>query len=277
MAGSVIKDMTVEQVLLFRGAPIGKQVIPPDAELWRYANGEVAFSAGKVSYVGFSTNSDTPRPTSPGGVSAPGQMPAIEPPIGSGSGVPRPAVRVGDSYIYESRDPANIEPTITTKRTVTSTDNGIVLSTLSINSKNAKTRKLYFDREWNLLRSRNADNSGLDYSPPVKYYAFPLFPGKTWQQNSTEYDIKTGKIRTHTISGVVGDWEEVSVPAGSFRAIRVSLETEVFDSATGERTVGTDISWYVPGVRRSVKSMTSGKDGKRKVLQLMWYQLADQH
>ncbi|MBK8638395.1 MAG: hypothetical protein IPN92_08940 [Chromatiaceae bacterium] len=276
IARTVINGMTFEQVLMIRGTPTGKQVIPPDAELWRYPDGEIAFSAGRTSYVGLSGKKDTARPVSGGAQGTWGQDTGNKPPADSSLTIPRPSVRVGDSYVYETRDPANVEPLITTKRTVTTADKEIVLSTVALNSKNAKTRRLYFDRDWNLVRSRNADNSGLDYSPPIKYYDFPLYPGKKWQQVSTETDIKSGKIRMHTISGIVGDWEDVAVPAGNFRAMRVSLETEVFDSATGEKTRGTDISWYVPEVRRSVKSITSGKDGKSKIIQLMSYQLSAQ-
>lgn len=276
LAGKVIKDMTFEQVLAVRGVPTNKQVIPPDAELWSYPDAEVAFSAGKVSYVGLSERKPTPRPdTSNEGTKThvePGPRPAVE----QGSAVPRPTVRVGDTYAYESRDPDNVEPVITTKRTVISTSDGILLATVSMNSRNAKVRKLSFDQDWNLVSTRNADNGGFNYSPPVKYFDFPLFTGKTWRQISTESDTKTGKTRTHTVSGVVGDWEDISVPAGTFRTIRVSLSTEVLDSATGERVAGTDISWYAPQVRRSVKSITSGRDGNSRVIQLMWYQLAEQ-
>ena len=44
--------MTTEEVLSARGAPLRKESIPPDAELWHYAEGEVAFSQGQVTYVG---------------------------------------------------------------------------------------------------------------------------------------------------------------------------------------------------------------------------------
>jgi hypothetical protein len=50
-AGTVLKEMTMDQVLSARGEPLRKQVIPPDAALWHYADGEVAFSSGRVSYV----------------------------------------------------------------------------------------------------------------------------------------------------------------------------------------------------------------------------------
>jgi len=276
LAGKVVKEMTPEQVLGVRGLPTDKEVIPPDAELWHYPDAEVAFSAGKVSYVGLSERKPAPRPDTANEGPTTRVESGPQPPLEQGATVPRPTVRVGDTYVYESRDPDNVEPAITTKRTVISTNDGILLATLSLNSRNAKVRKLSFDRDWNLVSTRNADNSGFNYSPPVQYFDFPLFPGKTWRQISTEQDTKTGKTRTHTVSGLVGGWESISVPAGNFRAIRVNLDTEVLDPATGERISGTDTSWYVPEVHRSVKSMTSGKDGKRRVIQLLQYELAGQ-
>jgi hypothetical protein len=47
----------------------------------------------------------------------------------------------------------------------------------------------------------------------------------------------------------------------------------VLDPITGEKIKGTDISWYAPEVHRSVKSITTGKDGKRQLIQLLRYEL----
>ena len=59
-AGQVRLEMTMGQVLMALGEPLHKEVMPPDAELWHYANGEVAFSALLVAYVSL-----TERPTEP--------------------------------------------------------------------------------------------------------------------------------------------------------------------------------------------------------------------
>jgi hypothetical protein len=56
----------------------------------------------------------------------------------------------------------------------------------NVKSKTAKVRPLQFTSEGNLVSSRNQDGSGFDYSPPLKYFEFPLYPGKTWQQTSQE-------------------------------------------------------------------------------------------
>ena len=277
LAGTVLREMTREQVVLARGEPTRKEVIPPDAELWHYPGGEVAFSGGKVSYVSLP---ERPEQTPPAADVADAHPPLAPPPRGDaarqapdpvGGQVGIPPIRVGDTYVYESKDPAQPDASLSTRRTVTSTSGKIVLSSLNLDNKRAKARSLYFDREWNLIGSRSPNNSGRDYSPPLKYYDFPLYPGKTWQQTTTETDIKTGAMRIHQVSGVVKGWETVTVPAGTFRGIRVELETELFDPSTGERVPGTDTSWYVPEVRRSVKSDTTGKGGSRRLIQLISY------
>lgn len=273
LAGNVVKEMTMEQVQLARGAPARKEVIPPDAELWHYAAGEVAFSGGKVSYVSLAAKTESPpaRRRDEGGTErAEIRNHAVaEPP----EQVVSPTITVGDSYVYESKDPTDPKSGIRTRRTVTATKGKVILSSLNLNNKRAKARSIYFDCEWNLIATRSPDSSGRDFTPPLKYYDFPLFPGKKWQQTTTETNIKTGAIRTHTVSGTVEHWETVSVPAGTFRAIRVHLLTEVFDPSTGERISGTDTSWYVPEVRRSVKSQTTGRGGRERLIQLLRYEL----
>jgi hypothetical protein len=177
------------------------------------------------------------------------------------SDVTPPDIKVGDVFIIESINSSHPENSSKTERTVISTEGGVIeVSVINLNSKSGKKRLLKFNKEWNLIATRNADNSGLDYSPPLKYFEFPLSPGKNWQQTSTETNIKTDTIRKHKISGVVGDWEEITVPAGTFHAIKVILNTEVVNLVTGEKSTGKDISWYAPDVKRSVKSEVTSRN-----------------
>src|SRR6266446_1550273 len=187
-----------------------------------------------------------------------------------------PNSQLGDTYIIEYLDPDNLKPSYSTERKVVSVGEGkITVTSKNIHSKTAKARTLQFTSEWNLISSRNPDGSGFDYSPPLKYFGFPLSPGKTWQQTSRETNMKTNAIRGHTLSATVGDWEEVSVPAGTFRTIKITLQTALLDRSTGETSTGTDISWYAPNVRRSVKSEITSHNfqgqQERQVIQLRRY------
>lgn len=185
-----------------------------------------------------------------------------------------PPIRVGDTYIDESMDPDERERSLKTRRMTTSTQGRVVLSSIRLDSKNLKPRFLHFNQEWNLLATSNANGIGLDCSPPLKYYDFPLFPGMTRQQTTTEANTQTSATCIHTVSGSVVGWETVRAPEGTFRAIKVSLQTEMFDSSTGERIPGSDLFWNVHEVRRSVKSLTSGKDGSRRLIQLLRYEVS---
>jgi hypothetical protein len=192
--------------------------------------------------------------------------------------VERPAIRLGDTYVIESLYPDTPALNNTTARTVVAVDPGtITMTSTNMRSKTGKARTLQFTPEWNLRSSRNADGSGYDYTPQLPYFAFPLYPGKTWQQTSRETSVKTGAIREHTFTATVGDWEEVSVAAGTFHALKITTHTVLVDLTTGQQSTGTDISWYAPSVRRSVKSVITSQNfqgqQERQCIQLLQYDL----
>jgi WD40 repeat protein len=189
-----------------------------------------------------------------------------------------PQNKPGDTYLFESVYPDHPTLSSRTERQVLSAGQGaMVVAFKDMKSKNGKARTHEFTPEWNLIRSHNADGSSLEYSPPLKYFAFPLYPGKTWQHTSTEHNTKTGAVREHAVSATVGDWEEVTVPAGTFRAIKITLHIEVLNQATAQKSTGVDVSWYAPALRRSVKTESTGTslEGKpdRHTTQLVQYNL----
>ena len=113
--------------------------------------------------------------------------------------------------------------------------------------------------------------------PPLKYFEFPLYPGKSWRQTSRETNVKTGATRDFTLSATVGEWENISVPAGTFRAIKITSQTEIVDRVSGQRSTGTDISWYAPDIRRSVRSVITSRnmqgDVEDQVIHVAQYQV----
>jgi hypothetical protein len=107
-------------------------------------------------------------------------------------------------------------------------------------------------------------------SERVRIYDFPLYPGKRWSSNSTQRDIKTGHVREHKIVAEVAGWETITVPAGTFRTIKVMIRNEVKDTQTGQITTGSDVSWYAPAAKRSVKyelRTFKAKDGQEDDVQ----------
>jgi len=196
--------------------------------------------------------------------------------------IPIPSHVVGDTYITEVINLADGKPGAKTERKVVYADaTKMVVESKSLSSKKGTVRVLDYTPEWNLIRSRNPDGSGLDYTPPLKYYDFPLSTGKKWQQTTVETDIKTGAKRTHTLSSEVLGSETVTVPAGTFNAIKLITKSELVDVSKGETTFGSDTSWYVPELRRSVKSETASRkpDGTedKQIIQLIEYKLGHEN
>lgn len=82
---------------------------------------------------------------------------------------------------------------------------------------------------------------------------FPLTPGKSWSFDySMQNNVKLTRIsQTATVKG----WESVSVPAGSFQALRVE-HSGSYNASDGDYQWSGRIRetyWYAPAVRRIVK------------------------
>jgi len=86
-----------------------------------------------------------------------------------------------------------------------------------------------------------------EYDPPVARLKLPAKAGDEW--DSTPANAKLGDVTGRT-NKVIGE-EEVEVPAGKFKAVRV--DTTI--SLSGERFVVSH--WYAPGV--GVVKMVKGK------------------
>ena len=88
--------------------------------------------------------------------------------------------------------------------------------------------------------------------PPIQVYSYPLEPGKSWQlkYRNTRDD---GKVFDNDRSTTVGGWEDVTVPAGTFKALKVSALTYYrrTDGGGGGKIVVN--YWYAPEVKRAVK------------------------
>lgn len=188
--------------------------------------------------------------------------------------ITRPAVRVGDSYTYETLD--QVEPklnNITSREIIEVNSTEFVMRFVNVKSK--YTRQLTYDNDLNLTSSRSGDNDGFDYNPALRYFNFPMKSGDSWNSSSTERNIKTGKTRSHTLRALVSGVEQVTVPAGTFSAIKITIDSELNDDS--QITYGRDISWYAPDIRRTVKSELESRDpnGKtgRRTVHLLSYRL----
>ena len=121
------------------------------------------------------------------------------------------------------------------------------------------------DQNWNTTKYRSLvdENSPPTvYAKPVPIYPFPLTPGKTWKEE-VKWQVPDISLNGKSeVEGKIGNWEDVTVPAGTFHAI----EGEVKIRSIGRAGIGdltTITYWYAPQVNRFVKyKMENAQEGE---------------
>lgn len=228
-----------------------------------------------------------PRPTPPAQVSAQSPLPvpapvqpAPMPPAMNQAVAPsavaqRPNLVPGDRWVTEVTDHQDARLNYRSERVVVSVDGGRVVTTAKTLKSNY-TRTVEYDPDWGLLASRHPNGSTTTFSPALPYMQFPLQPGSEWSARSDE-TAATGERKVHNINARVTGWEQVRSLAGTFNALRIELSDriEVDGSMVHE---GKDVSWYVPSVKRSVRSEETSFDPKtnqtrRRTIELVEYQV----
>lgn len=83
-------------------------------------------------------------------------------------------------------------------------------------------------------------------SPYVPTYAFPLWVGKSWKATYTYHDHERGDTYTNIHwRGKVSAYEDVTVPAGTFKAFKVE----------GRDSNIQLVSWYAPTLHMDVQAI----------------------
>jgi len=112
------------------------------------------------------------------------------------------------------------------------------------------------DSAFNIFVYRSLTESSSEPTVSSKagiWFAFPLYPGKTWR-DSYDWEMKgaapvQGKAEDN---GKVLGWESVQVPAGTFHALKVEVNSRYYGKG-GMADDETVTYWYSPQVNRFVK------------------------
>lgn len=186
-----------------------------------------------------------------------------------------PALRVGDRWVTDVVDHQDARLNYRSERIVQSIDGGTVVTSVRTLKSNY-TRTVEYDGQWRLLAARLPNGATTTFAPALPYLQFPMSPGQRWQARVVETKAD-GTQRVHEVRAIAEGWDRVTVPAGQFDALRIVLND---DASEGGVLVsqGQDVSWYVPEVRRSVKSEETSftpKTGerRRRTIELVEYAL----
>jgi uncharacterized caspase-like protein len=168
-----------------------------------------------------------------------------------GARVNRPEIRVGDRWRYlvtdrytDLKQSAVIEATAITENRIY-TRNLQVAAGQAVPAGGAIA---VWDRSWNQLR-----HGDMEYAPYYPSFQFPLETGKSWSGNVT-YTVDSGETVAHELKMQVVGWERVTVPAGTFDCMKITMTGHFVVRAaigTGTGTVN-DAAWYAPSIGQVV-------------------------
>jgi hypothetical protein len=162
-----------------------------------------------------------------------------------------PQVKAGDRWVYRRLDHTKRRPPETYRLVVTFAGNDAIQAVMS--GWGAPESDLTYTAEWNDVVSHR----GVVNLREKGELQFPLYVGATyqlaWELENPRFNRQSGR---HERTVKVVGWESVTVPAGTFRALKVVSQgthrTFLGYSIASPGEV-KDTYWYVPQVKRWVK------------------------
>lgn len=166
--------------------------------------------------------------------------------------VTAPTYRVGDSWVYTSEDKMNrATGLVKVTETVTAVSEKGFETSVEGDPRESQSRR--YTAELNTVRA-----FGFDYAPMIPNFSFPLTVGKQWQGQYTFFNPGVGGQVNGSQQVRVEGWEEIKVPAGTFKALKISISRTLESApmgAGGRRgTRPFQVTfWYSPEVRWFVR------------------------
>ena len=187
------------------------------------------------------------------------------------SKVDAPNIKVGDSWTYDRIDGWKKSKEFTTVTVVISVDEKEIRTESKRTDTGAVTKRIH-NKDLNPLVTEQ--RRGKDLSEPYyPRYAFPLEVGKTWEQKVIfTRTYETDRKVVATLKGTVLGWEQVTVPAGTFNALKI----EVKGWYNGSNYRGTwsgrmaDTIWYVPELKNAAKWIYQDTTGTQTFNHDIW-------
>jgi hypothetical protein len=165
------------------------------------------------------------------------------------------SARVGDRFIYDTKDEVTGEPKGSYVAVVTEVSDKEIVSSISVPGKPG-SRIIVYDRNLNRIDdSTSNDGQGV---------RLPLAVGKTWRIEYEARNIQTSAIsRTTGISKVAGQ-ETITTPAGTFETFKIELHLKSYNPVDQTKVYETDlVTWYAPEINRWVRRTFVNRFDKR--------------
>lgn len=182
---------------------------------------------------------------------------------GAHPSAPAPRVAVGDSWTYQYTDVWKGQPGNLNRISVVGADAQGVEAEVRRVAGNALVARQRFTPEMNPV-----ERGKMHFAPSFMRYAFPLEPGKQWSGASAAENLDAGKRWRFQVTGTAGEWEQITVAAGQFDAIKIEVVGYYQIDVVNQRGGGGRLKetlWYAPAVQNFVKLQYEDTDAQGQV------------
>ncbi len=197
----------------------------------------------------------------------------ISPALAQSSPVNKPDIKVGDRWKYQVTNIYNNQVTSKFEQKITNVNGDEIKLDQTTFSSPEDSAGRVASRDANRATWTFPDRRIFEGS--YVFLDFPLEVGKTWKNEYQRNRNEGGGTTAFSSPVKVEGWEEVEVPAGKFKALKV-VHSGFYNSKTNtgawtgrsEETV-----WYSPDVKKFVKSVYLDPGGDQRRTELVEYEV----
>ena len=177
-------------------------------------------------------------------------------PLEGGPAAPAPTYRVGDRWVYQASDGFRAPTTWVETHEVVRVDSaGISVRVTQLGDTIDTVRTEQWSAPGLVTTGALYDSETRRFAKPLQRYNFPLAPGQVWNQWVDNVDDSTHRDGAINRYVVVGGWQKITTPAGTFDAIQLRVVMRLDDGEFWRwPTTCDDRVWYAPEVRAFVRA-----------------------
>jgi hypothetical protein len=159
------------------------------------------------------------------------------------------AVKVGERWVYDTKDETTGFPKATYSHVVTEVSPKEIVVSLTFRGQSSSSLVVY-DHDWNLI-----ENSTVKFKPNNgQGIRRPLSVGKEWRAEYEARNSTSGVAVKGSLLNKVAAQEMITTPAGDFDTFKVETRVREFNTANPSRLFQLEnVIWYAPQVNRWVR------------------------
>ena len=172
---------------------------------------------------------------------------------------PNDGVRVGDRWVYDTKDEITGFPTNTYTQIATEVSKDQIVTSLTFRGKAGSTL-ITFSRDWGVI-----DNVLWKFKPNNgQGIPLPLSVGKEWRSQFEAKNTQNGtNLKGSTLSKVVAQ-ETITTSAGTFDTFKIDWQARELNTADPSKISESEVlTWFSPQINRWVRRTIVTKIEKR--------------